>query len=53
MRGDEGSVDKIASVYCKAGADGQFSGRFYNTTHRFSREMQDDAFAFSDDRLKA
>ena len=52
-QGMKESVDRIASIYRKAGADEQFSGRFYNTTHRFSREMQDDAFAFFDRHLKA
>ena len=51
--GMQAAVDKIAAVYKKAGAEGAFSGQFYDTKHRFTREMQDDAFAFFEKHLKA
>ncbi len=53
LQGMKDSVDKIAAVYQKAGVGGQFSGRFYDGPHRFSRKMQDEAFAFFDKHLKA
>ena len=46
------SVTKIAAIYDKAGAAERFSGRFYDTEHRFTREMQAEAFAFFDQHLK-
>ena len=45
------SVEKVAAVYEKAGAKGQFDGRFYDEPHRFTRAMQDDAFAWFDRRF--
>jgi dienelactone hydrolase len=45
------SVEKLAAVYEKAGAKEQFDGRFYDVPHRFTRPMQDDAFAWFDRRL--
>jgi dienelactone hydrolase len=46
------SVDKIAAAYKKAGASGQFVGRFYDVPHRFTRAMQDEAFDWFDAQLK-
>ena len=52
-KGMKDSVDKIEAIYKKAGAEGAFSGQFYDTEHRFTREMQDEAFAFFEKHLKA
>lgn len=46
------SVEKIARVYEKAGAQGKFDGRFYDVPHRFTLGMQDDAFAWLDQQLE-
>lgn len=47
------SVDKIAAIYKKAGVKNGFEGRFYDEPHRFTRKMQDEAFAWFDRHLKA
>ncbi len=52
LAGMQDSVKKIAAVYDKAGVKDRFSGRFYDTRHRFTRQMQDEAFAFFDAALK-
>ena len=52
LEGMKASVEKIAAVYEKAGARERFSGRFYDIPHRFSRPMQEDAFAWFDRHLK-
>ncbi|HTU93553.1 MAG TPA: alpha/beta hydrolase family protein [Gemmataceae bacterium] len=46
------AVEKIAAGYTKAGVKDRFSGRFYDVPHRFSRAMQNEAFAWMDRRLK-
>lgn len=46
------AVEKIAAVYAKAGCAGQFSGRFYDVPHRFTRQMQDEAFDWLDRHLR-
>ena len=51
--GMQKSVQKIAAIYKKAGSEKQFDGRFYDTRHRFTRQMQTDAFAFFDRHLRA
>ena len=48
LAGMKESVDKIAAVYDKAGIRSRFTGRFYDVPHRFTRAMQDDAFAWFD-----
>jgi dienelactone hydrolase len=45
------AVEKIARVYKKAGAGKKFRGRFYDEPHRFTRAMQDEAFAWLDEQL--
>ncbi len=45
------AVETIAAAFEKAGAARQFSGRFYDVPHRFTRAMQDDAFAWLDRHL--
>jgi hypothetical protein len=39
-------------VYEKGGAKARFAGRFYDVPHKFTKEMQDDAFAFLDKYLR-
>jgi dienelactone hydrolase len=46
------SVEKIEAIYKKAGAKDQFSGRFYDEPHRFTKKMQDEAFDWFDKQLK-
>jgi dienelactone hydrolase len=46
------AVDKIAAGYNKAGRKDRFTGRFYDVPHRFTREMQKEAFAWMDRHLK-
>jgi dienelactone hydrolase len=45
------AIDTIAAAFEKAGAAKQFSGRFYDVPHKFTRAMQDDAFAWLDRHL--
>ena len=45
------SVEKIAAVYEQAGVKDEFTGLFYDVPHRFTRQMQDDAFAWFDRQL--
>jgi dienelactone hydrolase len=52
LSGMEASVEKIASIYKKAGAPEQFSSRFYEVPHIFNVQMQEDAFAWFDGILK-
>ena len=46
------AVARIAEVYKAAGCEGRFEEKFYDEPHRFTRGMQDDAFALLDRRLK-
>ena len=47
------AVEKIGAVYTKGGCGDRFSGRFYDVPHRFTRRMQDEAFQWFDEHLKA
>lgn len=38
------AVEKLKAIYERAGAPDRFSGKFYDQPHRFSIEMQEDAF---------
>ena len=51
LAGMKESIEKIAAVYERAGVKDKFVGRFYDVPHRFSRQMQEDAFAWFDQRL--
>ena len=51
LSGMKESVEQIASVYQKAGVKDKFSSRFYDVPHRFTREMQEDAFVWFDRQL--
>jgi dienelactone hydrolase len=52
LAGMKEAVEKIGAAYAKAGAAGQFAGRFYDVPHRFSVPMQDEAFDWFDRHLK-
>jgi dienelactone hydrolase len=52
LAGMKESVEKITAVYAKAGVKERFSGRFYDQPHRFTRDMQDEAFDWFDQQLK-
>lgn len=51
LAGMKASIEKIGAIYAKAGIKGKFSGRFYEAPHRFTRAMQDEAFAWLDQQL--
>jgi dienelactone hydrolase len=53
LAGMQESLDKIAAIYERAGAKDKFVGRFYDVPHQYTRQMQDDAFAWFDERLTA
>jgi dienelactone hydrolase len=52
LEGMKESVEKIASVYKKAGVGEQFDGRFYDINHILNVEMQNEAFDWFDQHLK-
>jgi dienelactone hydrolase len=52
LAGMKAAVDTIGAAYAKAGAAGQFAGRFYDVPHRFGVAMQDEAFDWFDRHLK-
>jgi dienelactone hydrolase len=45
------ALQKIEAAYTRAGAAAQFTGRFYDVPHMFTRPMQDEAFAWLDRHL--
>ena len=45
---DQSTVNELS----RRGAKEQFVGKFYDVPHKFTKEMQDDAFAFLDKHLK-
>jgi hypothetical protein len=49
--GMKDAVEKIAAVFERAGAKDHFVGRFYDVPHRFTKPMQEDAFAWFDREL--
>jgi hypothetical protein len=51
LSGMKEAVDGIAAVFQRAGAKEKFVGRFYDVPHKFTRPMQDDAFAWFDRQL--
>lgn len=52
LAGMQDAVRTLSAVYDKAGVADRFTGRFYDVRHIFNRQMQDDAFAWFDTRLK-
>ena len=46
------AVEKLERIYSLAGASNRFAGKFYDQPHRFSADMQDDAFIWLDAHLK-
>ena len=47
------SIGAIAAVYDRAGVKERFVGRFYDVPHQYTRQMQEDAFTWFDERLSA
>ena len=43
-----GAVDKLKSIYAKAGIPDRFRGTFWDVPHSFRPEMQEEAFAWID-----
>jgi hypothetical protein len=46
------SLERIAALYQAAGCADHFRGTFYDEPHRWSRAMQDEAFAWLDEHLR-
>jgi dienelactone hydrolase len=53
LSGMRDALARIEAGYTLAGCRDQFAGRFYDVPHRFTRAMQDDAFAWLDRHLRA
>ncbi len=51
LGGMEGAVEKLKKIYRKADAPERFKGKFYDQPHRFSADMQEDAFRWFDTHL--
>jgi hypothetical protein len=51
LTGMQEAVEKIADLYTRAGVKEKFVGRFYDVPHHYTRQMQDDAFAWFDQQL--
>lgn len=51
LSGMQSSVKRIAELYQAADCADQFRGRFYDEPHRWTIAMQDDAFAWLDEKL--
>ena len=51
VKGMRDADHRIASYYVKAGVTDAYRAKFYEGAHRFDVEMQDDAFAWLQDRL--
>ena len=45
------AVEKLEKIYKKADKPQNFQGKFYDQPHRFSRDMQEDAFRWFDSHL--
>ena len=45
------AVGKLEMIYAKADKPENFQGKFYDQPHRFSRDMQEDAFRWLDTHL--
>ena len=52
LAGMQSAVERIAQLYESANCRDQFQGRFYDEPHRWTIAMQDEAFAWLDDKLK-
>jgi dienelactone hydrolase len=52
LDGMEAAAAGIASAYARAGIPDRFESRFYDVPHEFNRQMQEDAFAWFDQRLQ-
>jgi dienelactone hydrolase len=51
LAGMKESIEKIATIFERAGVKEKFAGRFYDVPHQYTRAMQEDAFAWFDSRL--
>ena len=51
LAGMREAVDKIAAAYAKANCRDKFAGRYHDVPHKFTRAMQDQAFAWLDRHL--
>jgi dienelactone hydrolase len=51
LAGMQASVERIGAIFDKAGVKERFAGRFYDAPHIFTRGMQDEAFAWLEQRL--
>lgn len=52
LHGMQRACDKLEQLYTKAGIHERYQARFYDVTHQFNAEMQEDAFAWLDRWLK-
>lgn len=52
LSGMQSAVTRLAELYQSAGHRKQFDGRFYDEPHRWTLPMQDEAFAWLDERLR-
>ena len=52
LEGMEAAVERIGEVYTRAGLADRFASRFYDVPHEFNVQMQEDAFAWLDARLR-
>lgn len=53
LEGMEEAVRDLKSIYNLANADENFEGRFYDESHIFNRQMQEDAFDWMDRQLRS
>jgi dienelactone hydrolase len=53
LEGMQQAVEKLGAIYAKAGARDRFKSAYYDVTHQFNVEMQEDAFRWFDQHLKA
>jgi dienelactone hydrolase len=52
LEGMQESIRHIHAGYAKGGVAQKFSGRFYDTTHRYTLPMQEEAFDWFDQQLQ-
>jgi dienelactone hydrolase len=52
LAGMEEANEKLRKIYDKAGVADKFAGKFFDMTHRFTIEMQEEAFRWFDRYLK-
>lgn len=52
LEGMRDSIQQIEAGYAQGGVAQKFSGRFYDTTHRYTLPMQEEAFDWFDQQLR-